>query len=123
MSNNVKRLRAERNQLRAKLETLTKGKEVSNDKSLNASTSASSGNGRSSDETNRDASNDVPMKPNESSLAGSRARPTRHHFEGSPSMHFVPETYVAVVMTQERPPLRDIQEPRSTGFISKLPPV
>ena len=94
MSNNVKRLRAERNQLRAKLETLTKGKEVSNDKSLNVSTSASNGNVRSSDETNRDASNDVPMKPNESS-SGSQARPTRHHFEGTPSVHFVPEIHIA----------------------------
>ena len=65
-SNDVKRLRAERDQLRAKLESLTKGKEVSDDKNLNASTSASSGPGRSSDEANRDASNDVSGKPSES---------------------------------------------------------
>ena len=96
MSSNVKRLRAERNQLRAKLETLTKGKEVSNDKSLNASTSTSSGNGRSSDETNRDASNDVSMQPNESSI-GSRVRPAHNH-------------YSEIVITQERSPLRGIQE-------------
>ena len=94
MSNNVERLRAEQNQLRTKLKILTKGKEVSNDKSLNASTSTSSGNGRSSDETNRDASNDVPMKPNESS-SGSQARPTRHHSEGTLGVHFVPEIHIA----------------------------
>ena len=93
VSNNVERLRAEQNQLRTKLKILTKGKEVSDDKSLNASTSASSGHGRSSDETNRDASNDVSMQPNESSI-GSRARPTRHHFEGTPGIHFVPAIHI-----------------------------
>ena len=93
-SNDVKRLRAERDQLRAKLESLTKGKEVSDDKNLNASTSASSGPGRSSDEANRDASNDVSGKPSESS-SSSRARPTRHHSEGTPGMHFVPEIHIA----------------------------
>ena len=82
-SNDIKRLRAERDQLRAKLETLTKGKEVSDDKNLNASTSASSGPGRSSDEANRDASNDVCMKPSESG-SSSQARPTRHQSEGTP---------------------------------------
>ena len=92
-SNDVKRSRAERDQLRAKPETLTKGKEVSDDKNLNASTSASSGPGRS-DEANRDASNDVSGKPSESS-SSSRARPTRHHSEGTPGMHFVPETHIA----------------------------
>ena len=63
-SNDVKRLRAERDQLRAKLESLTKGKEVFDDKNLNASTTALSGPGRSSDEANRDA---VSTKPDESS--------------------------------------------------------
>ena len=93
-SNDVKRSRAERDQLRGKLETLTKGKEVSDDKNLNASTSASSGPGRSSDEANRDASNDVSMLPNESS-SSPRAQPTRQHSEGAPGMHSVPEIHIA----------------------------
>ena len=93
-SNDVKRLRAERDQLWAKLETLTKGKEVSDDKNLNASTSASSGPGRSSDEANRDASNDVSIKPSESS-SSSWAQPTCHHSEGTPGMHFVLEIHIA----------------------------
>ena len=42
-SNDVKRSRAERDQSRAKPETLAKGKEVSDDKNLSASTSASGG--------------------------------------------------------------------------------
>ena len=80
---------------RSKLETLTKGKEVSNDKNLNAPASASSGFERSSDEANRDASNDLPMKPSESS-SSSRAQPTRHHSEGRTSgMHIVPEIHIA----------------------------
>ena len=92
-SNDVKRLRAGRDQLRAKLETLTNGKEISNDKNLNASTFVSSCPGRSSDETNRDASNDVSMQPNEPSIR-SRARPTHHHFEGTPGIHFVPAIHI-----------------------------
>ena len=83
-----------RNQLRAKLETLTKEKEVSDDKNLNASTSASSGPGRSSDETNRDASNDVSMTPYEPS-SSARALPTHQHSEGASGMHFVPEIHIA----------------------------
>ena len=117
-SNDVKRLRTERVQSRAKLETLMKGKEVSKDKSLNASTSASSGPGSSSDEANHDASNDVSMKPSESS-SSLTARPTRHHPEGTPGGHFVPEIHIAILFrlffhvakTLERSPLRDIQEP------------
>ena len=93
-SNNVKRLRAERDQLRAKLETLTKGKKVSDDKNMNVPTSASSGPGCSSDEANRDASNDVTMKPSNSG-SSSQARPTCHQSEGTPSMHFVPEIHIA----------------------------
>ena len=93
-SNDVKRLRTERVQLRAKLETLMKGKEVSKDKSLNASTSASSGPGSSSDEANHNAGNDVSMKPSESSSC-SQARPTRHHSEGTTGVHFVPEIHIA----------------------------
>ena len=42
-SNDVKRSRAERDQLRARLETLTKGKEVSGDKNLSAPMPAPSG--------------------------------------------------------------------------------
>ena len=42
-SNDVKRSRAERDQLQAKFETLTKGRGVSDDKNLSVSTSASSG--------------------------------------------------------------------------------
>ena len=93
-SNDVKRLRAGRDRLRAKLETLTKGKEVSDDKNLSASTSASSGPGHSSDEANRDASNDVSGKPSESG-SSSQARPTRHQSEWTPSMHFVPDIHIA----------------------------
>ena len=89
-SNDVIRLRAGHDQLRIKLETLTKGKELSNDKNLNASTSASSGPGRSSNEANRDAGNDVSMTP-----SSSRARPTHHHSEGTPGMYFVPEIHIA----------------------------
>ena len=65
-------------------------------RNLNASTSASGGPERSSDETNRDASNDVSMQPNESSI-GSRVRPAHNH-------------YSEIVITQERSPLRGIQE-------------
>ena len=94
-SNDAKRLRAGHDQLRAKLETLTKGKEVSNDKNLNAPASASSGFERSSDEANRDASNDLSMKPSESS-SSSCAQLTRHHSERRTSgMHFVPEIHIA----------------------------
>ena len=46
--------------------------------------------GRSSDEANRNAGNDVSMTP-----SSSRARPTRHHSEGTPGMHFVPEIHIA----------------------------
>ena len=105
-SNDVKRLRAERDQLRAKLETLTKGKEVSDDKNLNASTSASSGPGRSSDEANRDASNDVSGKPSESS-SSSRARHAWHHSEGTPGMHLVPKIQLARQFWLRRSPLGD----------------
>ena len=42
-SNDVKGSRAEREQLRAKPETLTKGKEAPDDKNLSATTSASGG--------------------------------------------------------------------------------
>ena len=94
-SNDVKRSRAGHDQLRAKLETLNKGKEVSNDKNLNVPTSASSGFERSSDEANRDVSNDLSMKPSESS-SSSRAQLTRHHSERRTSgMHFVPEIHIA----------------------------
>ena len=65
-------------------------------RNLNASTSASGGPERSSDETNRDASNDVSGKPSESS-SSSRARPTRHHPEGTPGGHFVPKIHIAIL--------------------------
>ena len=74
-----------------------KGKEAPDDKSLNASTSVSSGPGGGSDEANHDASNDVPMKPSESSLS-SQARPTRHHPEGTSGVHFVPEIILTFSM-------------------------
>ena len=94
-SNDAKRLRAGHDQLRVKLETLNKGKEVSNDKNLNVPASASSGFERSSDEANRDVSNDLSMKPSESS-SSSRAQPAHHHSEGRTSgMHFVPEIHIA----------------------------
>ena len=94
-SNDVEGLRIERDQLRAKLETLTKGKEASDDKNLDASTSASSGSGCSSDETNRDASNDdVSITPNEPS-SSARAQPTHQHSEGTSGMHIVPEIHIA----------------------------
>ena len=93
-SNDVKRSRAERDHLRAKLETFTKGKEVSNDKNLNVSTSASSGPEHNLDEANCDASNDVSMTPNEPS-SSARAQPTHQHSEGDSGMHFVPEIHTA----------------------------
>ena len=91
-SNDVKRSRAERDQIRAKPETLTKGKEVFDDKNLSASTSASSGPERSSDEANRDA---VSTKPNEPSSRFTGTAYESPSLRKAPGMHFVPETHIA----------------------------
>lgn len=82
----VKRLRAERDQLKQKLEAINKGREVPEDKDTKGSTSASSGPGRSSTDTTRDVNNDALLEPSQSN-SSNRIRPIRHHSEESPGMH------------------------------------
>lgn len=82
----VKRLRAERDQLKQKLEVINKGREVPDDKNTKGSTSASGGPGRSSTETTRDINNDALLEPSQSN-SSHRIRPIRHHSEESPGMH------------------------------------